>query len=44
VPFDSIDVASGQEPTKRVAREMMRVVARIDGDAAACARPSSTTR
>jgi tetratricopeptide (TPR) repeat protein len=32
VPFDSIDFASDERPTKRTAREMMRMVARINGD------------
>lgn len=32
VPFDSIDFASDERPTKRTAREMMRMVARINGE------------
>jgi hypothetical protein len=32
VPFDSIDFASDERQTKRTAREMMRMVARINGD------------
>ena len=31
VPFDSIDFASDERPTKRTAREMLRMVARING-------------
>jgi len=32
VPFDSIDYASDERQTKRTAREMMRMVARINGE------------
>jgi len=32
VPFDSIDFASDERPTKRTAREMLRMVARINGE------------
>jgi hypothetical protein len=32
VPFDSIDFASDERQTKRTAREMMRMVARINGE------------
>jgi hypothetical protein len=32
VPFDSIDFASDERATKRTAREMMRMVARINGE------------
>jgi len=32
VPFDSIDFASDERQTKRTAREMMRMMARINGD------------
>ena len=32
VPFDSIDFASDERQTKRTAREMLRMVARINGD------------
>ncbi len=32
VPFDSIDFSSDERPTKRTAREMMRMVARINGE------------
>src|SRR5688572_13959060 len=32
VPFDSIDFASDERPTKRTAREMMRMAARINGE------------
>ena len=32
VPFDSIDFASDERETKRKAREMMRMVARINGE------------
>ncbi len=32
VPFDSIDFASDERPTKRTAREIMRMVARINGE------------
>src|SRR5215212_2080233 len=32
VPFDSIDFASDERPTKRTAREMMRMASRINGE------------
>lgn len=32
VPFDSIDFASDERPTKQTAREMLRMVARINGE------------
>src|SRR5690349_4599356 len=32
VPFDSIDFASDERQTKRTAREMLRMVARINGE------------
>src|SRR5215213_7244233 len=32
VPFDSIDYASDERQTKRTAREMMRMVSRINGE------------
>jgi hypothetical protein len=40
VPFDSIDFASDKRQTNRTAREMMRMIARINGDLL----PAITTR
>ena len=40
VPFDSIDFASDERQTKRTARDMMRMVARINGELL----PAITTR
>src|SRR5262245_55105373 len=32
VPFDSIDFASDERPTKQIAREMLRMTGRINGE------------